>query len=146
LAETMDLLYAESEDENIGYKKQHILRNTDLDTEYIRFIDSAIINCMENDKPYLQRDCNLSYFSKVVHIPQHHLSYYFREVKKQPFNEFRNSWRVNHAKELIEENKGKLFTMETIGQMSGFTSKNAFFVSFKKLEGTTPGNFGSPEN
>jgi len=146
LDETMNLLYAESEDENIVYKKQHILRNTDLDTEYIRFIDSAIINCMENDKPYLQRDCNLSYFSKVVHIPQHHLSYYFREVKKQSFTDYRNEWRVKHARVLIEEKMNKVYTLETIGKMSGFASKNAFFVSFKKLEGTTPGNFGSPEN
>jgi len=114
-----------------------------FDSDYLRSVDEAVLACMESEKLYLQEECNLGYFSKIVNLPQHHLLYYFREFRKQSFNEFRNSWRIKHAKLLIEENKDKMFTMEAIGKMSGFSSKNAFFVSFKKAEGNTPGNFAA---
>jgi AraC-like DNA-binding protein len=122
-------------------EKQMEKENHDFDAHYIVYIEHTIKNCMETDKPYLQKDCNLNYFAKIVNLPAHHLYYYFREIKKQAFTDFRNEWRIKHAKDLIRKNKNKVYTIEAIGMLSGFTSKNAFFASFKKYEKTTPGNY-----
>lgn len=113
----------------------------EFDAAYLQFLEKAVITCMENDKPYLNKECNLSFFARILNVPAHHLSYYFRQVKKQSFNDFRNMWRVRHAKELIANNKHKERTMEAIGMLSGFSSKNAFFAAFKKFENTTPGQY-----
>jgi AraC-like DNA-binding protein len=113
----------------------------DFEIDYIKFIENTIVKSMEADKPYLQKDCNLNYFAKILGIPTHHLYFYFREITKQPFNDFRNEWRIKHAKDLIEKNKNRVYTIEAIGLLSGFSSKNAFFSSFKKHEGITPGNY-----
>ncbi|MEI6436852.1 MAG: helix-turn-helix domain-containing protein, partial [Bacteroidota bacterium] len=85
----------------------------------------------------------LAYLSKLIKIPAHHLAYYYREVKKQSFNDFRNVWRINHAKNLIKEGKANELTLEAIGQLSGFSSRNAFFTAFKKAEGTSPRAFAN---
>ncbi len=114
--------------------------------DYIHFINQKADSCMKENQPYLQPDCNLAYFSKLINIPSHHLSYYFREVKKQTFNDYRNEWRINHAKKLIEEGKASEMTLEAIGMISGFSSRNAFITDFKKVEGISPGAYASRLN
>jgi AraC-like DNA-binding protein len=112
-----------------------------LETDYLVFIQQKADLCMEEFQPYLQQDCNLAYFSKICMIPAHHLAYYFREIKKQSFNEYRNEWRIKHAKNLIMKGKARELTIEGIGLLSGFSTRNTFFTSFKKIEGVSPGAF-----
>ncbi|MDD3878318.1 MAG: helix-turn-helix domain-containing protein [Bacteroidales bacterium] len=113
----------------------------EFEPHYLQYIDETVENKMLHEKPFLQKDCNLPFLARILVIPAHHLSYYFREVKKQSFNDYKNAWRVKHAKELIEKNKHKGLTMEAVGTESGFSSKNAFFTAFKKFENMTPGQF-----
>ena len=101
---------------------------------------------MEEQQLYLEPDCNLAFFSKQINVPAHHLAYYFREVRKQRFNDFRNEWRINHAKALIEEGKANEITLEAIGSLSGFSSRNAFLNDFKKIEGISPSVYASRFN
>jgi AraC-like DNA-binding protein len=117
--------------------------NAYYETEYLLSIQLKADACMEELQPYLQPDCNLASFSKLINIPAHHLAYYFREEKKQPFNDFRNEWRTKHAKNLISEGKSKELTLEAIGYLSGFKSRNTFFNAFRKFEGTSPGVFAA---
>ena len=131
-------------------KEEHLkpfeTRKQNFETEYLHSIDKTITVSMKEQQPYLQHDCNLAYFSKLINVPTHHLAYYFREVKKQPFNDFRNEWRINHAKALIEEGKANEITLEAIGSLSGFSSRNAFIADFKKIEGISPGVYASRFN
>jgi AraC-like DNA-binding protein len=117
-----------------------------FESDYLNSIEEKAVSYMEQHKPYLEPDCNLAYFSKLINIPAHHLAYYFREVKKQPFTDFRNEWRINHAKTLIKDGKANEITLEAIGLQSGFSSRNAFITDFKKIEGVSPGVFASRRN
>jgi AraC-like DNA-binding protein len=126
-------------------KKSKILQgnfakhNPDFETEYLLSIQQKADAYMKEFQPYLQADCNLAFFSKMIKIPAHHLAYYFREEKKQAFNDYRNEWRIVHFKNLIREGKSKELTLEAIGSLSGFSSRNAFFNAFKRFEGVSPG-------
>lgn len=117
-----------------------------FESDYLESIDRKTNSYMEKHQLYLQSDCNLSQFSKHIGVPAHHLAYYFREVKKQRFNDFRNEWRINHAKSLIREGKANEITLEAIGSLSGFSSRNAFTTYFKKVEGTSPSVYASHFN
>lgn len=115
----------------------------DYEVEYLELIRTKVDSCMEELKPYLQPDCNLTTLSKLINIPLHHLAYYFREVKKQPFNDYRNNWRVNHAKALIREGKTAHLTLEAIGIAAGFSTRQTFINAFKKREGMLPSDYSS---
>jgi len=133
------------------YKENHIPAKTSTHTlnfefNYILLINQKADSCMKENQPYLQPYCNLGYFSKLINIPSHHLAYYFREVKKQTFNDYRNEWRIKHAKTLIEKGKASEMTLEAIGMLSGFSSRNAFITDFKKVEGISPGAYASRLN
>jgi AraC-like DNA-binding protein len=133
---------------NLGSQESKTPRSSNhtFETEYLKTIEHQAIRCMREHKPYLDPDCNLFTFSKLIDVPAHHLAYYFREVKKQRFNDYRNEWRVNHAKALITEGKANEITLEAIGMLSGFSSRNAFINDFKKLEGVSPGVFANRLN
>jgi AraC-like DNA-binding protein len=111
--------------------------------DYLIVLQQTIETVMEEKKPYLHPECNQAYLARLLNTPNHHLSYYFREVRKQTFNDFRNEWRVEHAKKLLTEGKSKEMTIEAIGLLSGFSSRNAFITAFKKKEGIPPGIFTS---
>lgn len=110
---------------------------------YLLMIEQKAENCMMERQLYLKPDCNLASLAKQIHNPGHHLSYYFREVRKQSFNDFRNECRVNHAKKLMLKGMSSEMSMEGIGLLSGFSSRNAFYNAFKKAEGISPGVFAA---
>lgn len=109
-----------------------------FDFDYIVTIIEKMATCMQEQQPYLQPDLNLTQFSAQIQVPAHHLVYFFREVKKQSFNDYRNECRVNHAKMLIRAGKADELTLEAIGLQSGFVTRNTFFTAFKKVEGISP--------
>jgi AraC-like DNA-binding protein len=114
-----------------------------LETEYIQLIGQKIEQCMKDHQPYLQKDFNVTELSVLIHVPVHHLAIYFREEKEQSFLNYRNRWRVEYAKNLLDEGKGKGLTLEAIGMLSGFTNRNSFIIAFKRCEGTTPHEYSS---
>ncbi len=118
----------------------------DFEADYLQEIGRTLDECMEKLQPYLQNDCNLAYMAKLTGIPAHHLAYYFREERRQPFNEYRNFWRIQHAKKLIREGKTRELTLEAIGLLSGFSTRNTFYKAFLKSEGYPPSTFADKES
>ncbi len=109
--------------------------------QYMVTIIHKMATCMQEQQPYLQPDFNLGQFSVLIQIPTHHLAYFFREVKMQSFNDYRNECRIFHAKKLILQGKADEYTLEAIATLSGFTNRNTFFIAFKKVEGISPSAF-----
>ncbi len=120
---------------------EHKAKALVLETEYLDQIAKIIESAFRDSEPYLQRDFNLARLSVLTDIPLHHLAYFFREQMGSPFHEYRNKWRIDHSKKLIREGKTKELTLEAIGQMSGFSSRNTFFIAFKRIEGISPGEY-----
>ncbi|MEI8114617.1 MAG: helix-turn-helix domain-containing protein [Bacteroidia bacterium] len=116
-------------------------RDPSFETDYMVLIDKKMHSCMQEFKPYLQPELNLTRFSDILHLPTHHLAYFFREVKRQSFNDYCNECRVEYAKTLMQEGKTSDVTLEAVGILSGFNNRSTFFRAFKKFEGISPGSF-----
>jgi AraC-like DNA-binding protein len=114
-----------------------------LEGEYLIMIKQKADQYMIDYKPYLQKDFNLTALSVLIHIPVHHLAFYFREERKQSFINYRNQFRIEYAKDLIREGKAKELTLEAIGILSGFANRNAFITAFKREVGVSPHEFAS---
>jgi len=113
------------------------------ETHYLNSIDQKANFYIQEFQPYLQPNFNLAQLSAQIHIPIHHLYYYFREEKKQHFNDYINEWRINHAKNLIKKGLIKEHTLEAIGLISGFPNRNSFSATFRKVEGIPPRTYVS---
>ncbi len=117
-----------------------------FEADYLLTIEKKTKFCMQEFQAFLQPDLNLNKFSKIIELPAHHLAYYFREVRKQSFNDYCNECRVDYAKNLIKGGKTGELTLEAVGALSGFTNRSTFFRAFKKAEGVAPGSYLAKRN
>ena len=141
IPESIQIAPEELQSNTLVQENKKISLNFEFD--YMLSIVQKMATCMQEQKPYLQQDFNLAQFAVLIQVPTHHLAYFFREVKMQSFNDYRNECRVNHAKILILEGKANELTLEAIGALAGFANRNTFFTAFKKVEGIAPSTFMS---
>lgn len=87
---------------------------------------------------YRRSGLTLKELASGIGLSERHLSQVINDVNGQIFYDFVNSYRVEHAKSLLEQNTDNRRTMFDIFWESGFNSKTTFNTSFKKLTGQTP--------
>ncbi|MEM6719611.1 MAG: AraC family transcriptional regulator [Bacteroidota bacterium] len=98
----------------------------------------AIEALMENEKPYLNPDLNLSELAKQAELTRGQLSEIINTGFQMNFNDFVNSYRVNAFKGMIQEGKHKQLSLLGIAYECGFNSKATFNRVFKKLTNFSP--------
>ncbi len=112
-----------------------------LENQYLASIEQRMDHYLETQQPFLSSDFNINQLAAQIEVPVHHLAYYFREFRKQTFSDYRNKWRVEYAKKLIEEGKTNQLTLEAIATLAGFSNRNSFSSFFQKVEGVCPSTF-----
>jgi AraC-like DNA-binding protein len=108
--------------------------------EYITNIEKLLLQCIAK-QIYLQPDFGLSKISDEIRIPSHHLTYYFNNINKESFSNWRNQLRVAYVISILHEGKFNILTIEAVGEQAGFKSYSTFIRSFKKVTGKTPSDY-----
>ena len=85
-------------------------------------------------KPYLQSGFNLSNIARETQIPYNQITLFFQVYLKVNFSDWKNSSRINHAKDLISNGQAKNVTLEAIALSCGYLSRSNFINAFKKLK------------
>ncbi len=80
-------------------------------------------------------DLNLNKLSEHLEISPRELSRIINTEGEQNFNDFLNEFRIDHFKELLENDQ---FSIEGMAYEAGFKSKTSFYRAFKKSTGQTP--------
>lgn len=96
---------------------------------------------MEVDKLYLKNNLNIEEFSKRIGLSYRDVSSIINKHFQTNFYEFVNLYRVNKAKELLENPDYAHKTILEILLESGFNSKSAFHRFFKRYVGTTANEY-----
>jgi AraC-like DNA-binding protein len=94
------------------------------------------------DKIYLDNELTLEVLAKKMKMPMHHLTQLFNIYLGENFNQYINKYRIDYAKEALEDNEQSL-SIEQIAFNSGFNSKVSFNRHFKILTGYTPKEYAS---
>ena len=117
-------------------KSKYKLTEIEIELNYIK-----LIKYMEEEKPYLDPNLNLTKLSSSIGACSHNLSLTINIKIKQNFFDFINSYRINEAKRQLNNLKQTQFTIEAVGFDSGFNSKTAFYRAFKKHTQLTPSEY-----
>jgi AraC-like DNA-binding protein len=99
---------------------------------------------MEDEKPYLRNELNLSDLSELVGVSPYYLSQVINEQSKKNFYDFINEYRTNYAAEILRENEKSTITY--IAFEAGFNNRVSFNNAFKKYMGMTPSQYRRKEN
>ena len=108
--------------------------------DYIKIIELALQTSTDSEA-YLKPDFKLATMSIDSEIPAHHLTYYFNVTLNSSFSDWRNNLRIAHSIKLIEADKEIQYTLQGIGELSGFSSNSTFLRAFKNTTGYTPSEY-----
>ncbi|MBX9808173.1 MAG: helix-turn-helix domain-containing protein [Flavobacteriaceae bacterium] len=93
------------------------------------------------DKPFLSEKIAMAEIAKKLNVSTQQISQVINEKTNLNFNDFVNGYRIEEAKLMLISNDYSKLTIDAIAQKSGFHSKSAFYVAFKKHTGNTPKEF-----
>ncbi|CAL2102349.1 AraC family transcriptional regulator [Tenacibaculum sp. 190130A14a] len=97
-----------------------------------------IINQIEEEKIYTNKNLNLRLLSEKVGIREKELSRLINHHTQNNFYYFINKFRVKAFKELLSSKKAKQLSLLGLANEAGFSSKSTFYAVFKNIEGITP--------
>lgn len=132
----IDTLHLEEADaEASKYEK------TRLKKEEIEPIKRNLIEYLESEKPYLNKNLTIGELAEAIEVPAYQLSQVINGYLGQTFFELINTYRVNEVKERFFEPAYSNFTLLGIALECGFNSKASFNRIFKQLTNQTPSEY-----
>ena len=111
-----------------------------ITSEHISILKFKLEEFMQTHKPYLKQRYSAADLARDLGVPRHHLGYLFSEVYKVRFNDFINEWRIRHLEDRYKTEGGQL-TLEALALDSGFSNRETFIRSFKRIKGKTPTDY-----
>lgn len=115
-------------------------RATELSEDAARELAATLRELMTEQAIYQQNDLALDDIAKQLNISRHHTSELLNVHIGEPFYDYLNRHRIDHACELLAQNAVKLPILQ-IAFESGFNNKNSFYKSFKSAKGCTPSEY-----
>lgn len=98
-------------------------------------ISDEIIHIVQQE---FDSDLTLNYIADKLHYNANYLSSIFRKETNTSFSEYLSLFRINKAKEWLEETD---ITVKEIAEKLNYNNSQNFIRSFRKVEGTTPGKY-----
>jgi AraC-like DNA-binding protein len=112
-----------------------------LKDEQAEDILKSLIEVVEKEKVYLDRDLTIHSLSRRTGIPRHHITQVLNEKHGRNFFTFINEYRVKEVLDRFSDPKYNNYTILAIALDSGFNSKTTFNSIFKTITGKTPSQY-----
>lgn len=112
-----------------------------LSEENKEMILSKIRKEMEDNSYFTNNLASLPGLAKQINETSHHVSQVINEKLNKNFFELLASYRVEHARKLIQKDKDSKLTVEELADIVGYNSKSSFNVAFKKYTQQTPSEY-----
>jgi len=93
---------------------------------------------MKDHEPYLDPSITMYDLSKKLEMPAKELSLLINQHLNQHFFDFINEYRINKAREILQDPSNESATVLEILYDVGFNSKSSFNTAFKKYTHLTP--------
>ena len=116
-------------------------QKSSLSDENKELILSKIRKEMEDNSYFKNNLASLSGLAKQINESSHHVSQVINEKLGKSFYDLLASYRVEHAKELILQDKNSKITVEELAEKVGYNSKSSFNSAFKTITSKTPSEF-----
>jgi len=123
---------------DVAKKKSEQNTNSDLEIEK-RY--EKIMAYLNEKKPYLETEINITKFSNLINESVHNVSVAINQKFNMSFFDLINSYRIDEAKAHLKNQKLSKLTVEAIAFEVGFNTPSSFYRAFKKHTNQTPSQF-----
>jgi AraC-like DNA-binding protein len=111
-------------------------KNPAMNEEDLHVLMQKVDTLMQEKKLYLVPDLTLQLIASELDEKERSISQSINSVAKQNVNEYINALRIAYACQLLQLNRTK--PIFEVMYESGFSTKGAFNLAFKKITGLTP--------
>jgi AraC-like DNA-binding protein len=129
----------------IGFTKPNLIINeiksTPNSSNKNSIIEEKLQHQIEICEIYKSPTLTISQLAKKLQLSTKELSKHINETHQMNFSEYLNYHRVHKIKELLVSPEAKKYTLVTLANEAGFSSKSSFNAEFKKVMGTTPSKY-----
>ncbi|MDX1941786.1 MAG: helix-turn-helix transcriptional regulator [Saprospiraceae bacterium] len=115
--------------------------NSGLKPTQIQPLQKQLQQLMHEHKPFLNSNLNIEQLAKLMGISRHHLSQVLNEGLQKTYHDFVNEYRLEVAKNLLNDASKQHYSIAAIAFEAGFNSLSSFNLVFKKHLGVTPSEF-----
>jgi adenylate cyclase len=116
-------------------------KKTEVDQARSKQLAAQIADTMKKELPFLNPGLTLRLLADQLEIHPNQLSWLINDQFDKNFNEFVNSYRIGHFKQLAIDPANQHISLIGLAYESGFNSKTVFNTAFKKAEGITPSQY-----
>ncbi|MBT8186557.1 MAG: helix-turn-helix domain-containing protein [Croceitalea sp.] len=110
-----------------------------------KFKDEALMQQINNyiidSECYTNQNLTIVDLADAMNIHPKRISTAINLIQGRNFNTYINQFRIKKAEKLLLSDMSKNLSIEGIANESGFNSKSAFYMAFKKFNGKTPHQF-----
>lgn len=122
-------------------KKQASYSTTRLSEEECKRLHRKLENLMKTEKPYTNPDLKSKELAAMIGTSAHSLSFLFNQYLEISYYDYVNGYRVEEFKRMVREADISKYTLTTLAERCGFSSRASFFRHFKAITGQTPAEF-----
>jgi ligand-binding sensor domain-containing protein/AraC-like DNA-binding protein len=126
--------------EETGSQKEKYAKARMEDTE-VNAMRIQLLHYMKNKKPYLNPELKLQDVSHAIGCSSVELSQLLNVHLDTNFADFVNQYRIDEFMVRVQDKSAVKYTLASLSEQSGFSSRTSFFRSFKKIKGTTPAEY-----
>ncbi len=101
----------------------------------------GIENIIVKNKKYLLSGYSVKDLAKDLGTNTRYIAATIAQCYNMNYTSFVNINRINKAKKLLKDKSKNFLTIEEIGDMVGFSSRQTFYDAFRRFENMTPGEF-----
>ena len=116
-------------------------QNTKIGDDSAENIQRAVVEKMEEQKPYLDPRLSISEFAQLLNYPSYQISQVLNDKMGMTFFDFVNGYRVKEIVAKMAEKGFRQLTLLGNALECGFNSKASFNRIFKKVMGVTPSEY-----
>jgi AraC-like DNA-binding protein len=113
-------------------------RNIKIPDEDLERVSKRLDLLLYDTRIYLQPDLKIGQLADKLGVSTAFLSYYFSQHLGSNYYRFLNSYRIKEFKDMVAQGSHRTYTLSSMSQMCGFSSRTSFFRYFKEAEGISP--------
>lgn len=107
----------------------------------INYLKDQLVNLLEEKEVFKNPDLRISDVSNLLNTNRTYISNLVNDEFNLSFTDFINNYRINYAKNILQNKKNNNLSISEIGYMSGFLSESSFYRVFKDKVGVPPGTY-----
>jgi AraC-like DNA-binding protein len=116
-------------------------KTSKLESSELISIQSQLESLMKTQRPYLNPHLKISDIAEQIGINSHLISQVINSGYHLNFYDFINQYRIEAAKERLNQNDHLTYSLQAIAEECGFNNYVSFYRVFKKMVNQTPSEF-----